>query len=132
MSKYEFNELEHTPSEVCIHLAHKVSGLGRSQLTNDAFYEVDVSEQSLASRAVLIGQLINRSLNEDFGGRWRHFGARQVSEIKGRLKLLLSQCEFWVEQQNTTRFSNDLDEFLQWLYELAGVKNKWGFLQEKP
>ena len=131
MSKYEFNELEHTPSEVCIHLAHKVSGLGRSQLTNDAFYEVDVSEQSLASRAVLIGQLINRSLNEGFSRR-RHFGTEQVSEINVRLKLLLSQCEFWVEQQNTTRFSNDLDEFLQWLYELAGVTNKWDFLNNYP
>ena len=131
MSKYEFNESEHTPSEVCIHFAHRVSGLGRSQLSNDAFYEADSSEQSLASRAVLIGQLINRSLNEGFSRR-RRFGTEQVSEINVRLKLLLSQCEFWVQQQNTARCSKDLEEFIQWLYEFAGVTNKWDFLNNYP
>ena len=122
MSKYEFNESEHTPSEVCIHLAYKVSSLGRSQAGC-------IPSTALASRAVLVHQLINRNLKEDFSDSPVDFNEEQVSEINRRLKLLLSQCEFWVQQQNTARCSKDLEEFLQWLMKLAGVKNKWDFLR---
>ena len=81
----------------------------------------DSNEDSMAERLIAkLQHLMDNSLN--------NMGVHEMKEISERMKSLLDQWAFWIDQENFNRVAYDLQDFINWLTEFIADKDRefWG------
>ena len=81
----------------------------------------DNNEDSIAERLTAkLQHLMDNSLN--------NMGVHEMEEISERMRSLLDQGAFWIDQENFNRFAYDLQDFINWLTEFIADKDRefWG------
>ena len=53
-----------------------------------------------------------------------NMGIKEMEEISKRMKSLVNQGMFWLKENNSDRFAYDLEDFLNWLIEFIGDKER--------
>ena len=53
-----------------------------------------------------------------------NMGLDEMSEINSKMKILIDQGMFWLDQDNSKRFVYDLKEFLMWLCDYIGDRER--------